>query len=186
MEPIFKAASLEADGPNPYEFNAIASTPARDRYGDVVAADWVLEDYRKNAVVLWGHDANEIVGTTLDISVKSSRLIARMRLADEDTSPRVNNLRRLAEQKLLRAVSVGFRPGKADVIKGEDGEFTGYRFSKNLLLEISIVSVPANPDAVIQARALNLTDDFVSRYYAGSDPAPFLSRKRAFIQSLRK
>lgn len=185
--PIFKAARLEAaTSDDPYTFTAVASTPARDRYGDVVAADWLLDDYKKNSVVLWGHDAGEIVGSTLDIGVKASKLIARMRLAAEGTSPRVDNLRRLAEQNLLRAVSVGFRPGKADVIKGDEGEFTGYRFSKNLLLEISIVSVPAHPDALIQARGLNLSDDFAARYFAGHDPAPFLSRKRAFLQSLRR
>ena len=182
--PIFKAAEL-AQTPDPYVFEAIASTHSRDRYGDVVVQDWDLSEYRKNSVMLFQHDPKEIIGEAETVEVRKQKLFTRFRLFAEDTSPTVNFMRRLAEQKALRALSVGFMPGKADVIRSETGDITGLRYSENKLLEISVVSIPANPDALITARSAGLSEEFTRRIMSGADPAQFLSRRRAIVQQLR-
>jgi len=182
--PIFKAAEL-SQTPDPYVFEAIASTHTRDRYGDVVVQDWDLSEYRKNSVMLFQHDPKEIIGEAESVEVRQKKLFTRFRLYAEDTSPTVNFMRRLAEQKALRALSVGFIPGKSEVIRNEGGDFTGFRFSENKLLEISVVSIPANPDALITARSVGLSEEFTRRISSGDDPAQFLSRRRALVQQLR-
>jgi hypothetical protein len=57
------------------------------------------------------------------------------------------------EQGILRAVSVGFAPIERKPL--DDG---GVRFTKQELLETSLVSIPANPAAVQLAKSLNVSD----------------------------
>jgi HK97 family phage prohead protease len=56
----------------------------------------------------------------------------------------------LIDAGLLGAVSVGFRPIEWRYMEEGRG---GVRFIQQELLEISLVPVPANPEALIEARA---------------------------------
>lgn len=60
---------------------------------------------------------------------------------------RVNEAWHSIKYRLLDAVSIGFKPIEAEPIQGSYGT----RFKKWELLELSLVGVPANPDAVITA-----------------------------------
>lgn len=60
---------------------------------------------------------------------------------------RVNEAWHSIKYKLLDAVSIGFRALEAEPIQGTYGT----RFKKWEMLELSLVGVPANPDAVITA-----------------------------------
>jgi HK97 family phage prohead protease len=61
---------------------------------------------------------------------------------------------KLIEARVLKAVSVGFVPGewKWREKRGEGIEFV----NGNQLLEASVVNVPANPDALLEAPMLDL------------------------------
>jgi hypothetical protein len=62
----------------------------------------------------------------------------------------------LVEQKFLRATSVGFVPVKREKLNADASDYSGpFRFLKSQLLEVSLVSVPANANAVALARSLN-------------------------------
>jgi len=57
----------------------------------------------------------------------------------------------------LRTGSVGFRPQDWEVLRDpETNQFTGYNFKKQELLEFSIVTVPANPEALVSAKAAGI------------------------------
>lgn len=183
MAPIFKAAEL-SESPTGGGYAFVASTATRDRYGDIVVQDWDLTQYNRNPIVLFAHDATRPVGTAR-ATVDKGRLLASLTLAEPGTSEDVDYLRKLLEQKIIRAVSVGFLPGKSEVMRDDDGSFTGFRYSQNALVEISLVSVPANPQALAVARSLYIPDEFTERVFSGVDPAPFISRKRALIQQAR-
>jgi HK97 family phage prohead protease len=169
-------------------FQIVASTADKDRYGDIVEQDWDLEQFNANPVVLFAHDSTRPVGTVSQIAVvkhaSGKRLMAEIELAPEGTTPDVDNLRRLVAAKIIRAASVGFYPGQIDEMR-DNGHLSGFRFTKNKLIEISLVSVPANPNTLALSRSLNLTDDFAGRLFTGVDPLPFLSRKRAQLQLLQ-
>jgi len=64
-------------------------------------------------------------------------------------------VRSLVDQKILKAVSVGFQPTKEpnEIKHPETNAWTGgYEFIGQELLENSIVSIPANPKALSLAR----------------------------------
>lgn len=135
------------------EFVLSDATP--DRYGDVVEAKgWDLAWFRKNPIALFGHDNDFPIGTWDNVRVDGGKLLGRLNLAEPGTSARIDELRSLVRQKILRAVSVGFKP-----IETEPNGKRGIRFLKQELLETSLVSVPANPAALAVARSMNLSAD---------------------------
>src|SRR6185295_13172803 len=69
------------------------------------------------------------------------------------TSARIDEMRSLVEQGILRAVSVGF-----EVLDyGKPGQ-TEFDIERQSLVEASLVTIPSNPNALAQARALNISE----------------------------
>ena len=156
-------AEVEADGRT---MRFVASDESTDRYGDVVVAKgWQLEAFRKNPVLLWSHNASAPIGTVPEIGVTGKRLLATVKFTDKGINPQADLVCALVQQKELRAVSVGFTIGSADDIElirdEQNDEVTGYRYLKPELLELSVVAVPANPNALALARGLGLPDPFI-------------------------
>jgi hypothetical protein len=81
------------------------------------------------------------------------RFVGKLKLAARGTSDRIDEIISLVEQGILRAVSVGFSPIERKPL--DDG---GIRFTKQELLETSLVSIPANPAAVQLAKSLHVSD----------------------------
>ena len=127
---------------DPFEF--VLSTNIRDRVGDIVEQDWVLENFLANPIALWRHDDGSPIGTWESLRVKKNQLLGTLELAEKGTSELIDFLRSMIEQRILKAVSVGFHPGKYEALD-EDNPWGGLRLSENELLEASLVSVPANP-----------------------------------------
>lgn len=133
----------------------VLSDATVDRYGDVIdPAGWVLDPFEQNPIALFNHDSDFPIGTWADVRVESGRLVGRLTLAAPGTSARIDELVSLVGQGVLRAVSVGFQP-LATEPRGDGG----LRFTRQELLECSLVSVPANPSALQLARRLHLSDD---------------------------
>jgi uncharacterized protein len=130
----------------------IASDESIDRMGDVVRADgWDLAAYKRNPVFLWAHDYTRTpIGRSEWVGVDGQRLLATMEFAPTEFAKEVETLYR---QRFLRAVSVGFRAREFRFRKGPQGAVDGIEYTKQELVEISAVPVPANPQAL--ARALD-------------------------------
>jgi len=131
---------------NPYKF--IMSTASVDRMGDIVRQDWDLKEFGRNPVALFNHSANMVIGTWDNVRVESGRLVGQLRLAQKGTSRIVDEIRSLLEQRILKAVSVGFTSTKATPINPKK-PYHGQHLSGNSLLECSLVSVPANSEALL-------------------------------------
>lgn len=130
--------------------DVIASSEAIDAYGEIVIQDWDLKRYQSNPVVLYGHDARELpIGHASDVRVEDGKLLATLNLVDERANPKAEQVWQGIKQGSLRAVSVGFRTKAAKVVD-VDGKSV-YHLTGNELVEISIVPIPANPEAVAQA-----------------------------------
>jgi len=133
------------------ELDFILSDNTKDRMGDIISPDgWVLDNFKKNPIALFNHNSSFPIGTWKNIRVKDEKLIARLQLADEGTSERIDELIRLVQQNVLRAVSVGFQPIETEAL----ADNSGILFKEQELLEASLVTVPANPAAVQLARSL--------------------------------
>ncbi len=128
----------------------VASDETVDRMGDVVRADgWDLAAYKRNPVFLWAHDyARTPIGRSEWIGVDGTRLLATVEFAPTEFAKEVEVLYR---QRFLRAVSVGFRAKTFTFRRGPHGAIEGVEYTKQELLEISAVPVPANPQALGKA-----------------------------------
>jgi HK97 family phage prohead protease len=125
-----------------------------DRMNDCIEpSGWVLENFRKNAVALFNHDRNQIIGSWRSVAVRGDKLVGTLELAEPGTSPLVDTVRALCRQGILRAVSVGFK-----ALASEPRANGGTRFTKTELLEASLVSVPAHPGALAIAKGLGISD----------------------------
>lgn len=128
---------------------AYVSTYEWDRTDEKFAPGaWDLENYKKNPVVLWGHDGSQPpIGRTLEIKEDEKGLLA---VAEFDTeSQRGAEVFGLFERGFLHAFSVGFQPKKWMSEQIPDRNAKGLVWVDAELLEFSAVSIPANPGAVI-------------------------------------
>jgi HK97 family phage major capsid protein/HK97 family phage prohead protease len=132
----------------------VLSDATKDRMGDVIdPKGWVLDNFKSNPMALFNHNSSFPIGTWEDVKVQGGRLVGKLQLAARGTSDRIDEIISLVEQGILRAVSVGFSPIERKPL--DDG---GIRFTKQELLETSLVSIPANPAAVQLAKSLHVSD----------------------------
>jgi HK97 family phage prohead protease len=153
------------------EFTLSDETP--DRYGDIVsAAGWELANFKRNPIALFGHDYHFPIGRWADLHIdkEAKGLRGKLQMAPKGTSARIDEIRTLIEHDILRAVSVGFRPtATPESLKDKDGKDTGgVRFLRQELLECSVVPIPANPNALAIAKALNVSSDTLKLVFAES------------------
>jgi HK97 family phage prohead protease len=164
--PVFH--KTHADAADGMEFVLSDATP--DRFGDIVEADgWVTDNFSKNPIALFGHQKDFPIGKWKNVRVHEGKALrGELQLAPKGTSDRIDEIRKLIEADILRAVSVGFVPLESEEIKGT----WGTRFKKHELVECSLVSVPANPNALAVAKSLNISPATVRMVFgehAGND-----------------
>lgn len=151
-----KAITAAPVGGDPLTY--VLSDETVDRVGDVISVKgWQLDDFKKNPVALFNHDPGFILGHWTDVKVVGKQLIGKLNLLPAGISARLDEIRAVVEAGVLRATSVGFR-----AIDAEPRKEGGYLFKAASLLEASMVSVPANPNALQVAKSLNLSDDVKS------------------------
>lgn len=184
MMMIRKVAS--ASNTNPDAWDVVASDETPDRYGDIVrASGWELKNYKNNPIVLFGHASREPIGTS-KTTIAGDRLLSTIKIADAGTSPQIDFYRALIEQKILRAVSVGFMPTKPVVpILDKDKRIVGFEYIGQELLELSVVSVPANPAALSLAKSMNLQPEQVLPRAPDESASAFIHRRRLELDLLR-
>lgn len=136
----------------------VMSDATVDHLGDVIEPDgWDVAGFAQNPICLFGHNKNFPIGRWENVRVEKGSLRGRLKLADESTSERIGEIVRLVKQGILRAVSVGFRPVAAEPLP--HSKSGGLRYLKQKLVECSLVSVPANPNALQIAKDLHVSAD---------------------------
>ena len=136
---------------DPREF--VMSDGSVDRMGDVIEPDgWRLDNFQRNPVALFNHDPSFPIGRWHDVGVRKGQLTGRLELMDP-VSYRLRELHAAVDAGVLRAVSVGFHSNSFEPL----GKSGGTRFTEAELVECSLVSVPANPNALATAKALGLS-----------------------------
>ena len=142
----FKAFEEEDD----VFIRGMASTADTDRVGDIIeAAAWTkggLQNYLNNPVILFNHDYNQPIGRAVELSTGDNGLQLKAKIAKS-----AGHVRELIKEGVLGAFSVGFRVKDAEYLKESDG----YKIKDAELLEVSVVTVPAN-----QAATFSLAKSF--------------------------
>ena len=157
LRKAYSANVEKSDHPDATEndFTFIISTDTVDRMNDTVAVDgWDTENFLKggSGPVLFAHSYwSPPVGKSTSVKVVDGKLVGNVEFAAE-VSDFAREIRDLVSFGAITSASVGFRP-KLWAFNEERG---GFDFLEHELLEFSMVPVPANPDAVIQARAAGI------------------------------
>lgn len=121
-----------------------------DRDRDTLAGNgWVLNEFKANGTVLWAHNGwappiAEPVNTRIQGKGDGAKLFSGARFIDSD--PMSAAILNLIDEKILKAVSVGFIPLEWVV----NEERRGLDFTKQKLLEFSPVPVGSHPGAMVQ------------------------------------
>ncbi len=121
----------------------IASTPTVDKVGDIVEP--MGARFTLPLPLHHEHDRKDVVGEVFEAKPTPEGIEFKARIA-KDVSAQIAEVWRRVQAGLIRFVSVGFRATKYEPIaKG------GYRFTEWVWDELSLTTIPANPDAAIAA-----------------------------------
>lgn len=166
----------EADGSRTIRVRASTASPDLDN--DTISPHgWDLGDFTKNGPFLWAHDSHSLpIGKSIRTWVEDEALKSIIQFPTEEEAGAehfkfVDSVYRLYKSGYLNAVSVGFMPLEYKMNE-QRGDFA-FDFVKQKLLEISAVPVPANPEALIEARS------------AGIDTAPLADWAEKILDGVR-
>lgn len=126
----------------------IATTPSPDRVGDIVEPMGVK--FSNPSPLLWQHNHDQPVGTVKFDKPTANGITfeAQLPIIEESGTlkDRVDEAWQSVKAGLVAAVSIGFRviEDGYEQIKGG-----GIRFLKTEVMELSLVTIPANQDATI-------------------------------------
>lgn len=135
------------------------STDSVDRYGDVVeASGWDLKNYKRNPVILFAHDSvSPPIAKCIPKSLKieNGKLKATAQFMPRDLYDFSFMIFSMYQKGFMKATSVGFRPLEWAFSEDKNREM-GVDFTKQELLEFSCVPVPANPEALMEAKSMGI------------------------------
>ena len=143
-EIVVKTWKAETTTPAEGIVEAIITTTTPDRVNDIVLPEGVR--YRDNLKVLVDHryETRSVVGRVEDISPAGNALKATIRWDMED--PEARAIYEKIARGFVDSFSIGFIP-----VRWGPREGGGYIYREIELLEVSVVAVPANPEAVVVA-----------------------------------
>lgn len=146
-------------------FTAIASSEVQDRQGEIVQqAGWDLKNFKNNPILLWMHDHTMPLGkaTRVWIDKTGSKPLLKFKGVISTATDYGKAAKQLMDEGILNSFSVGFRANEMD----------GNTITKAELFEISLVSIPANPEArVVMAKSLQGAgfDDALIKQFTGDE-----------------
>jgi HK97 family phage prohead protease len=115
---------------------------------------WDIADFKKNPIALWSHSSRDPIGTWTNVVVKDRALRGTLHLAPPGSTKLVDELRALLAANVVKGISVGFRPVESKPLGN-----SGTHYLKQKLVEASLCAVPANPAALLTAKALGISKD---------------------------
>lgn len=122
-----------------------ASTKDLDRYNEIVepaAFKKSLKTYMKNPVLFFGHEWWSLpIGKVLSAKIKDDGLWVKAKISES-----ADEVWSLLKEEMLKTFSIGYK-----LLKYEKDQETDITTLLDLeLLEISVVGIPANPEAMIE------------------------------------
>ena len=137
-----------------------------DRVGDTFSAEALqkMAATLDKVIALWNHKTDQPCGFFSDFSYAGGRLVASLKLADTNLAKMI---RALLDSDVPLGASLGFR---AD---SKQNRYGGREFTGNVdLLEISVVSTPANSDSVLLDKQYGFQSDIFDKSSKGAVQSP--------------
>jgi HK97 family phage prohead protease len=142
---------------NPDERSAqfVMSTESVDRHGDIIVQSGLdIEKFMENPVALLNHRGDSPIGLWSDVkrvTGKPRRTEGKMTLLPEGSDPNADRAAAHISFGTMKTASIGFRPKSVEAIRGDAGEWLGYKILEGELLECSLVTIPAQAEAIAKA-----------------------------------
>ena len=164
---IVKYSTIKAQKLPDRVLRFVGSDNKVDRDGDVVES-WNLTEYKKNPVVLFGHNySGAPVAKTKRVWVdkQKNQLMFDIEFPEPEVSAVGDSLYKLYANGFMNATSIGFIPDRTQIKYAQKKGDPIRRMANVSVLEISLVSVPANPRALLsqksieEAKRLDIIDD---------------------------
>lgn len=121
-----------------------ASTPDIDRYNDIVdpkAFENAMKGYMKNPIILLQHNSDKPLWVVINYTLTLKWLEVEVELSND-----IENTFNLINNKILKWFSIWYIPKKWEYVIKWDTEIR--KISDLDLIEISVVSTPANPNSL--------------------------------------
>ena len=145
--------------------DVIASTFAIDSYRTRIDPNgWDLEQFRKNPVITWAHDdrgftasGGRPIAKAENIRVEDGKLKMTLRFPSAGKFQFADEVFNLMADGFLNAVSVGF-----EALEHEDrdeGDEKVRVYTRAKLLELAVVTIPSNDEALVTDRAMRMKAD---------------------------
>lgn len=136
----------------------VISDERKDRHGTVIKMDgWQLDDFNNNGIVGYMHEVHgswdgsnpdQVIGIGKAFR-EGDELIGEVTFEPADINPLAEKLFKKVQFGSIRATSVGFMPEEGHWGSKRDGEDEDtYYFTKQSLLEFSLVNIPSNANAL--------------------------------------
>lgn len=143
----YSVLEIKAVDEDKREITGVATTPSTDRTGDIVEPLGVK--FKNPMPLLWQHRTDQPVGKVwFDKPTKNGIKFTARLPKIQDPGPlkdRVDTAWGEVKADLVSAVSIGFKEIEYSRIEGG-----GIRYIETEVLELSLVTIPANADATIQ------------------------------------
>jgi hypothetical protein len=159
---------------------------ARDNH-TIATAGWQLDNYLRNPVFLWAHDASQLpIGKVVDVGVRGGKLMGDVEYLERDAYPFADTVYQMVRGGFLNATSVSWMPIEYRFSQ-DKGRAGGIDFLKQELLEVSQVPVPAMPSALVTARAAGIDTQPMHEWLERAlDTGGLEMVSRAELQALRR
>lgn len=153
---IIKYSTEKATKQDKRVLRFIGSDEKIDRDGDKIITDkWNLTEYRKNPVVLFGHDyTGAPVAKTKKVWIENKQLKFDIEFPESDVSSVGDSLYKLYKNGFMNATSVGFMPDFTKITYPKKANQPQRIYNGQTLLEISLVSVPSNARALLTSKSI--------------------------------
>lgn len=142
-------AVVKAEGGRKFTFTFSSGSVDRDR--DVIDQQGIdLGPFKANPVVLWAHSyMTPPIGRVSTTWFREGKLMGTVEFAPKGAFPLADSVHDLVAAGFVNATSIGFSPQEWTY----DEERRGVNYKRIELWEVSIVPVPSNRDAMIEAAA---------------------------------
>jgi HK97 family phage prohead protease len=146
MNKLFNISIVRSDNLGPLNAVGIATREVPDYADDIVVVSG-MQSRNADVVLLANHDPSKPIGRAR-LSESGIEVKAYITFAPEGTTPTADEYRKLCKAGVLTDLSIGFNPIERQMIDGG-----GWRYTKWQCLEVSLVAIGCNPEAIIVQRS---------------------------------
>ncbi len=131
----------------------VATDETIDREGDIISIEgWQTDNFKRNPVMLWSHNPYDLnIGKWKNLRFRTVNGKKKMTIEPDfhGITELSKSISEMVERGYMSTVSVGFRPYEKE----------GNTYTKQELLEVSFVNIPANPEATQLALSKNYSEE---------------------------